>query len=238
MMYAPCAKEFAQMTFQLGLQASDGIVLASDRLFQDFNVYGERDVSYGSKFLFGTGVVCCYSGDKASEYAANRVRNVDWASVPNDTESIRECLKACGRDAWKEWEREAGSVYPAIRKVIVVCWDTLWLLEVSESSLANRKDDRVVAGDAPNTSRHIVNRYAEGCQNMRMDRLVSLVAHAVICAGDENPHGVGGLEVVLVPKGGAARALSAQQEKCLRDHVVALGHDIRERLLAVWSFTE
>ena len=226
------------MTFQLGLQARDGIVLASDCLFQEFNEYGERDVSYGSKFLFGAGVVCCYSGDKVSEYAANNVRAIDWASVPNEIESIRQCLKDCGNSAWKQWERETGTAFHAIRKIIVVCHDMLWLLEVSESPLANQRHDRVVAGDAPNTARHIINRYAEVCQDMSMHRLIGLAAYTVICAGDENPRGVGGLEVVIVPKGSAARALTVQQREQLQAHAVALGRSMRESLLATFDLRE
>lgn len=97
------------MTLQVGLVGSDGLVLASDRLLQQTDGAGGRSVSYTSKFLQGDGVLCCWSGDSVSEWAANSIRT---SQFPRSClrPRHRQAAKACsGRidnlclDAFRSW---------------------------------------------------------------------------------------------------------------------------------------
>src|ERR1700704_2778983 len=128
-MQNPSTEELNEMTFQIGLVGSDGIVMASDTLVQTFEGPG-RSVSHRSKFLHGDGVVCCWSGDSVAEAAANIVRGMAWHDISPDRESIREELKIAGSEAWVEM-KDLAEAYPGvIRKVIVACHGMLWVLEL------------------------------------------------------------------------------------------------------------
>jgi hypothetical protein len=228
------AEEQNAMTLQVGLVGIDGIVIASDRLLQQTDGLGGRSVSYISKFLQGEAVLCCWSGDSVSEHAANIIRDVKWSDVPREKEAVRAELKRLGNQALAEKEeawKDAGQQPPQfVRKVIVGCHDTLWLLEIQHpSSTANPFQDRVVAGDPANTSRHFMNKYADGSYQLPVTQLVTLAAYVVLQAAEEHPKGIGGLELVVLPKGGVPLFLNSEQEnqltqRCKRISLSIEGH--------------
>jgi hypothetical protein len=120
--------------------------------------------------------------------------------------------------------------------VIIACHDELWLLEVGlPRSLAHPRV-RVVAGDIENTARHFINKYGQDCESQPLDRLVTLAAYTVLVAGEENPHGVRGLEIAVIPKGGAPIFLTSEEEQELKRLSDGLDAAIRERLLQPFKY--
>jgi len=223
------------MTLQVGLVGADGLVFASDRLLQQTDGQGGRSVSYTSKFLEGDAVLCCWSGDSVSEHAANIIRDVRWSEISPEKEAIRAELKRLGDHALAEKEqtwKESGQPPPLfIRKVIVGCHDRLWLLEIQHpGSTANPIQDRIVAGDPQNTARYFMNKYANGSYRLSMDRLIVLAAYVVLQGADENPKGVGGLEVVVIPKGGAPIFLKNEREEELKQRCENISLAIEQHL--------
>jgi hypothetical protein len=231
----PSREELNAMTFQVGLVGSDGLVIASDRLLQQIE-NGGRSASLSSKFLSGDAVICCWSGDSVAEHIANVVRGLSWGDVSSERESVREMLKCAGDMALSEMEQDhmrKGWVMDlrVTRKVIVAFRDMLWLLDVrSPASIANQVYDRVVAGDADNTARCFANKFALGCQKRPVKELVRLAAYAVLAAGDENPHGVRKLEIVVIPKGNSPIFLASEHEQELEDLSNQLNISIAEHL--------
>ena len=235
-MQSDYVREINRMTLQVGLVGLDGSVIASDQCMQQFEG-GIRCVMTSSKFHQGTGVVCCWSGDSVAEHAANAVRVVNWNDIPGDKERIRAELIRIGDMTWEmreQFYKEAGqSLYLGIvRKVMVACHDSLWLLELGRrSSIANACSDRIVAGDPQNSARFFVNRYAAGCEQRPISKLVFLAAHAVLMGHFENPGGISGLEVAIIPKGSDPFFLTSAEIKDLAILSEGLSQSIGERLL-------
>ena len=214
-MQSPSAEELNAMTLQVGLVGSDGIVLASDRLVQVYE-NGSRSVTRTSKFLHGADALCCYSGDSVSEQTAYEIRDHDWSTVDSrDMEAVRSVLRDLGNAGYNKAQALYGVLPGIVRKVLAVHSDQLWLLTISaqNTSLANQVLDRAVAGDIENTSRYFMNKYANQCESSSVSELIRLAAYTILAAGEENPHGVGGLELYAIPTGKRSILLSAAQEQ-------------------------
>ena len=234
----PSAEEVNAMTLQVGLVGVDGLVVASDTLLQQV----ERSRSTGSisKFFKDIpGLICCYSGDTVAEGAASRIRRL-WRDNPPAPETVQDELERIGEEAWVEHNEHAARRGQPLnlgvaRKVMVACYDELWLLEIGPHSLAHRRPDRVVAGDAENTAKHFINKFGTGCEHLPVNHLIMLAAYAVIVAGEENPYGVGGLEVIVIPKGGQPVILTSDQNDELRKLSRNLDALIKENLTSRFS---
>jgi hypothetical protein len=203
-------QEFKTMTYQVGLVGADGFVLASDQMLKQFEGT-ELHRGLISKFLSAPGVTCCWSGDSVAEHAANAVHRLDWAAIPREKEEIRRALIEAGDGEYRRMAKLAGPLFVIPRKVLVAAHnETLWLLEVGERSIANQRLDRVIAGDTENTARHFIKQYAEGCYLRPVDDLIFLAGYTILAAADENPCGVGGLEIAVFRPGREPRFLSRE----------------------------
>jgi hypothetical protein len=213
----PIEEEVNAMTLQVGLVATDGVVLASDRLLGQFEGSGFSQVRT-SKFLGSDRVLCCYSGDTVAEHAAYHIVSSEEFPFPLEKEALRNALIAAGNKAWREIGMPAGlHEWAPTRKVLVALGGTipfsqLWVVHVSPSTIANEVLDKVVAGDDRNTARHFLNNYV-AWPPADMSHLVVIAAHTVLAGGRENPSGVGGLEVALVPKNGRPVFLPLDRER-------------------------
>lgn len=229
---AELARKLNAMTLQVGLVGSDGIVLASDRKIRTLE-YGSDSVSMGSKFLRGAGSVCCWSGDSISEQCAYAVRAYDWATVPDDVEEMRSALKQLGNSAYRATEDQHGVPLNCIRKVLAAVRNQLWVVEIGgrDTSTANQVLDRAVTGDIHNTCRYFMNKYANDCYFSPVNNLIGLAAYTILAAGEENPYGVGGLEVYVIPAGQPAILLDAARERDLKIWFERTAETIRGMLL-------
>jgi hypothetical protein len=235
----PSVEELNAMTLQVGLVGNDGIVLASDRLFQSYE-YQARSVSRGSKFLSGAGVICCCSGDSLAEQSAYGVRDYDWtAVVSSDVEANQSALRQIGNTAFRNMQTQFGTVRNVVSKVLVVLHeDQLWLLDatVHNGCTARLVPDRQVTGDIGNTCRYFMNKYANFSNLRPVSELISLAAYTILAAGEENPYGVGGLEIYVIPTHKPPILLSAAQEQELEIWFKEAAESIRDRLLHPFDY--
>lgn len=231
------------MTLQVGLAGIDGVVLVSDRLSTDWEGEVDRNKSLTSKFLQGNGFTCCWSGDKVAQFAAANICKIKFKDRFKGTpeqrrEIIRKELEKAGTRAWKQvfGRQITQATNGTIRKVIAACPDgNIWLLEFTRRfPMANPKYDRIVAGDIRNSAAWFINNYipfGEAPIPLPMSDLIFAAAHAVLVGAIENPSGIRGIEVVVIPKGGAPIFLTPEQEGELKRRSDRLTAAIREQLL-------
>lgn len=239
-MQYPSTEELNRMTLQVGLDGENGLVITSDRLLQQFEGGGKSIDRRFSKFFSAPGLTCCWSGDTIAEHTANSIRRV-WMEHPFAKSAVQNELQHAGDISWAEHEALAERRgHPlnlgVTRKVIVACHDELWLLEVCRPRSLAHSRSRVVAGDAENTACHFINKYGTD-PNLPVSRLITLAAYAVIVAGDENPTGISGLEIAVIPKGAEVFFLTAEQEKALEGRCRAIAENIGEQLLRPFEIT-
>jgi hypothetical protein len=220
------------VTLQIGFVGIDGLVIASDRLVGQMEI--DRDslvLGYSSftttKFEIGAEFLCCFSGDKIAELAAIKVRDLRRESGT----PLKEMLESAGNEAWKHYENVPFD--RVTRKLIVAApmpvW-SLWQLEIDEVSIARPVLDKVIAGDPINSARHFVTNYLPKGDPIPLpvNQLVFLAAHGIVRGGKENPRGVGGLQVVVIPKDGLPRFLTTEQEQELKKRSESLDASIED----------
>jgi len=234
-------QELKFVTLQIGLVGIDGLVIASDRLVGQMEIDRETfapgfSTFTTTKFEVGKDFLCCLSGDKIAERAAITVRDFKFA---DGRRSVKEMLESAGNEAWKHYENVPFDA--VTRKLIVASskpeW-SLWQLEIDELSLARPVYDKVIAGDPINSARHFVTNYAPlgGPIPLPINRLIFLAAHGIVRAGKEHPRGVGGLEVVVIPKSGSPTFLTPEQERELKKRSESLDASIGEQILADFDY--
>jgi hypothetical protein len=194
-------------------------VSPKDRLEQAFESTA-RSPLRTSKFLRGVTSLCCYAGDDTSKLAAYDIQATDWSDLKftDDFEEIRSTLRLIGNSRYNIMEERNGGVsMPAVRKVLAFICNQLWVLSINgkNTSTADQVFDKAVSGDIINTCRYFTNKYANNCYVSPVCDLIRLAAYVVLAAGEENPYGVGGLEIYVVPHGKLPVALSVSQEEDL-----------------------
>jgi hypothetical protein len=233
----PTLEELNAMTLQVGLVGSDGVVIASDRLMSQFEGSGFTQITT-SKFLSGSDSVCCYAGDIVAQHAAYHVRD---SNCRGDKEELRQTLIEAGNKAWRECGGPGGlSELGISRKVIVAFRNSpspLWLLQIFKTSIANEVMDKVVAGDDKNTARHFSNNYVP-YPPLPISKLINLAAHVVLVGGKENPSGVRGLEVVVIPRGESPIFLSKDQEDEMEQRFQRTDSSFGKRLTSPYTFRQ
>lgn len=239
-MRRPSVEELNAMTLQIGMVGSDGIVLASDTMVQQYE-NDSRSVSHCSKFFLGAEVLCCYAGDTIAERCAYGIRSHDWSPIASSSEKedTRLALIQIGNLECRKTEDQYGTLPNVIRKVLAVIHSNqLWLLEINgkDGSTANLIRDRAVSGDVANTCRYFMNKYANDCLVRPISELICLAAYTILAAGEENPHGVGGLEIYVIQTRKPPVLLNATQEQALKDWFKQTTKVIKNRLSRQFDF--
>jgi hypothetical protein len=230
--------ELDAMTLQVGLVGFDGVVIASDRRLVVYEGKS-RSSSQISKICTSDSVTCCWAGDDLSEWAAQSVIKRPWTRDACQSEAFMVTeLSKNGCEDWKEYTRQRGEPVAMSRVVMVAVHAnaSLWRLDVGPRSNARRHFDRLVTGDPGNTARHFVNKYAANCCNEPVARLITLAAYAIIVGGEENPHGVDGLEVAVIPKNGTTIKLTESQERELYQRASVISQKARDGLLEPFQY--
>ena len=222
------------MTLQIGLVGSDGIVLASDRLV---NVYegGDYTLSLRSKFYSNDGVVCCWSGDAVARHAAAYVSDSEWSDTDRDKQ-----LRSCSDRAWQLQfgTLKVPMVQQMTRRKLLVAFPSdcsLWEVELSDSSLAERVLDKTVAGSDRTTIKHLINNYVPR-DSVSVDRLVLIAAHAILIGHREQNGDIDGLQVSIIKKGEPPLFLSTEQENELIKRSSAIHNLLSEQLLQPFDY--
>lgn len=94
-----------------------------------------------------------------------------------------------------------------------------------------------MSGDAANTARYFINKYASQCQRLHTVRqLVGLASYAVLAGAQENPHGIGGLDVLVMQTGNAPMFLSDERIQELEKKFERTSEGIAKSLLKPFAF--
>ena len=223
------------MTLQIGLVGSDGVVLASDRLV---NVYEGSDYtrSLRSKFFSNDGVVCCWSGDSVARHAASYVRDLDWSTSEDRDQQLRSCND-------RAWKLQFGSTNVPMaqqmtRRKLLVAFPSdcsLWEVELSDSSLAERVLDKTVAGSNRTTIKHLINNYIPK-NPLPVGSLLLMAGHAILMGHREQSGDIDGLEIAIIRAGEGIRFLSEEQTRELTERSDAIHTSITEQLLQPFDY--
>jgi len=230
--------EEVQVTFQLTMVGSDGILLASDTQVTEIgtNSYRETHSTYKIEIHEQEEVTyCCSGGDlalTAAEGILSNLRARQADKVLTDA-GLKELLRESGNEALEAtpiiigWgcQHNTGTVLLVIPIGNVL---TSWVLYVQHDNNPERRRcsvERVLtharSGDTANSAIFFVQKYFPGHPKLPLRRLLPLAAHAVLMAGKLNPAGVSGLDIVLCTRTGFRR-LEEDEINKLVDQSIAL----------------
>ncbi len=207
--YAQLIKEIeAPVTFQVGLLAKDGVVLASDQLVTKISPAPQkvRTTSLSDKIevLADYGLCYCCTGDNFTVEVAKHI--VAALELEKDKEeNYRERLIRTAQDAVviqaKRLTREIGSVNGDIllaRRTPVGTFE-LWQIGLfpPTAGIATRIQDKTTQGDFGNLAQFFIERYYPKVPaSLSVKQLLPLAAHTVLMASTMNPY-VRGLEIAI-----------------------------------------
>ena len=196
-------QEARRMTFQLGFNASDGVLLASD--LKHTSLYGYRTSQIAPKIKISKTqkMACCSAGDTdfcfALENIVNRALSDGSAKFTGSPIMVRQLLFDCLRRAQEEDEAYrqksrlpttiGGSTIFAFRDGPVVdLWTVRATGQFPEISLV-LPGECVKAGDANSPAVFFPERYLEKLPNT-VEALIPLAVHTVLMAEGEFVKGV------------------------------------------------
>jgi 20S proteasome alpha/beta subunit len=191
------------VTFQLGLIARDGIVLASDTLYVQ-NIDGQRSTYHSEKIGLGADalVAYCCAGDELAVRAAHFLSARRFA--PQD--DFRGRMMGAIQEARNE---NVGADFRGGHILAVHRTNDgpeLWFTAISNGQVVRRVNHgKIVAGDTGNAAVFFAERYFPNASIPTVEELLPLAAHSVLMAGELNPGGVDGLEIAIIRSTGAEK---------------------------------
>jgi len=198
-----------RVTFQIGIRAGDGVILASDtRVVQQGKI---RTSSDASKYFTGANIACCSSGTEYAEDVADYcVRNFN-PLIAIDEQIERACRTMF--DAMRSRGGDPGLFYGGVLTAHCDGKDTrLWTTSLRQLPDGKTKSTTEVStyeyiGDNANSAVFIAEKYIRPAilRRLPMRDLALVAAHTVLMAGEINPSTVGGLEIFLCDSSGFNR---------------------------------
>jgi len=212
--------EEGPVTFQVGMLASDGVLLASDMLTIEKVVNKPAALSQREKIVLrrDKGIAYCCAGDElASAVGKEIAERIDSSSYSDLagflSNSVEEIVARDAPVGYSSWF--GGSV-------LLVCGSgplELWRLNFIKQSarppeVYRIKGRFVTTGDECNYARLYLEQYFPGHRDRKptVADLVPLAAHTVLVAADLNPQEIQGLEIVLCTQSGFERLPEARTE--------------------------
>ena len=190
------------MTFQIGLVGTDGFVIASDRKahFAQRTRWGASTdkLSVSEE----NGIITAFSID---DIALNVSSDLVRLEIPMgaQTETVRALLKEASDKSWKTHipkKRDGTPGSNTVSKVIFGCGknsNSLWLVDVQESSVVRRIEDRCFAGDQINPAVYFAERYyAPGSGLRPINELIFVATHTVLMGAPLN-NAIEGLQLAI-----------------------------------------
>ncbi len=204
------------MTFQVGIVATDGILLASDRCLTRYLESGSRATSQQQKIFFNrnTDVAYCSCGDDWASLAAKIHADEftpDCEIAENMDGARRKAIKACIELEGVERARARhGTVLCVHRRGKEL---DLWSMDLGPSVITGSivvqagprypasVTARIWSGDYGNSAVYFLERHLrEGAIPLPLQSLKFIAAHAVRTASKINPSGIEGLEILICTK--------------------------------------
>lgn len=205
-------REEVPVTFQIGIVANNGVILASDKAAT--HLAGKVDsISITDKIKFSNSPMMCYcwAGDDTlmSSVVRRFLAKVD--SKPNLGEQIIKSLEEAAWDEFKALYGPLESPSPCTQSlhressmlVACPCFDgtKLFRLGFSRTPSVNIVHDKTVEGLAGNAAAFFLERYYRSFANQdrTVEALLPVAAHCILMGGKVNPN-VHGLELALCTK--------------------------------------
>jgi 20S proteasome alpha/beta subunit len=224
-----------RVTFQIGIRAGDGVILASDtRVIQQGKI---RTSSDSSKYFSGSHIACCSSGTENAEDVADYcVRNFN-PLIAIDEQIERACRVMF--DAMRSRGGDPGRFYGGVLTAHCDGKETrLWTTSLRQLPDGKTKSPVEVStyeyiGDNANSAVFIAEKYIRPAILRRSSKrdMVFIAAHTVLMAGEINPSTVGGLEIFLCDSSGFNR-LSEDEITELSRRSAELDAEISRRLFS------
>ena len=216
------------MTYQIGVVASDGVLLASDRLYSRFG-QGAASTHSADKIVVHQplGLAYCCSGDDLSVAVAQDIcAGYPWPA------NVRDHLTIAAQNVAINWKHKqmpgrGGSVLFARKTNDAV---ELWRVQVSTPAFAERIDDRVPQGDPSNNASFFIEHYLpirNGYRKLPLENLKFVAAHIILMAAHS---GVSGLEILLCRPDAGFYRLNEEEIDELKQKSAALDRTIQSSL--------
>lgn len=217
------------MTMQVAMAGRDVVVLASDKLMMRSGEYEQeiRATGFSSKIKISKDrriAISCAKNMETAERIAERIiaeaDEIDWV-YPEDRirEMAKDVLKGAGERTDVQCLIVCTQPKPRIFRLTNTPGPSGWL-ELRE------EEQKAYAGDNQNSAIFWAERYYK--PGLSVAELLRLSAHLIVTAGEINPSGVGGLELVICDAAGCHRfpdeslAMIESQSKAHSDELADL----------------
>jgi hypothetical protein len=214
--YADYPPEDYPVTFQLGLAASDGWIIASDTLENRFagaaSFPNTRETRHTRKISYDPTAKIAYTscGDEVTREVTEQIikqYQAQFGTRPLDDiadyVTLKQLLEDTGERICKKMQ--AAKRPPQLRDAFFVFNHTLPFWTVSlrpqarvRTSCAESVTDKLFNGDSTTLAKWFIEQYYRETYSVR--ELLPMVAHSILTAGALNPSGVGGLEILCLEK--------------------------------------
>jgi hypothetical protein len=218
------------MTFQIGMVASDGIILASDTRAGRWDKF--KTTSEVRKLVCcpELGVAYCCAGSDVAILAARKATEL---AEQQPGLSMERCAEKAAIEVWREEYGDPNPRERQYRESVLIAKVTgsdsgLWRLNITSSSYCESILDKDINGDASNSAVFFSEQYFQKMPNT-IGSLLPLAAHTVLMAGDRNQTGVGGLEIAIC-RIGECRKLTEKELAPLRDFSKRLDDSMLKQL--------
>jgi hypothetical protein len=226
------------MTLQVGMIASDGILIASDKCMTELS--SARSTSLMSKIIhlreFKT--FYCFSGDDCAWLAGQDFQKKLRAGF-NFDDTIQE-LQSIGNVRWQTEKNEFESksrrwVEDADRRLTIAFYGRnpaeLWHLKIAKQSQAIPIFDKRISGDLSNTAVFFSERYFRNQNRLNLTALKKLAAHVILMGHELNQPSVDGLEIMTFRYGDELAQSATETELAeLQEFSLTLDSYIQSRL--------
>jgi hypothetical protein len=209
------------MTFQIGMVAADGIIIAGDTRVTN-QAGTSRTFSNTSKIVCSVDPpgMYCWSGDCNHEEIANRfLKSLSIEKPEPSLDRIMELgLEAAEEQNSHGWAHQIGAV-------LIACLSEgkplLWRIDYAQCVTRPKIIyDKAASGDLLNSAVFFADNYYY--LNRPINFLLPLAAHCVLMAGKMNPTGVGGLEAAIW------RQSESRPRRLEREEIAALERKSKE----------
>lgn len=211
------------MTMQVGMMASDGVLIAGDKVWannESTQYASARHTSNTTKIEInydkGVAIACARSMELATRVAQDLLSELDpgdWAGPENRIKPITTKLL----EQLPEKRRHFQCIIATARPEFQLFHLYAGLYDLQKGVECRRQDHTVFAGDTMNSAVFWRERYYSSWEGspLPIDQLIPLAAHIVLSAGQIGRGAIGGLEIVRCDKDGV-RHLSKQSIEKLK----------------------
>jgi hypothetical protein len=196
------------MTMQVGMVGKDGVLIASDTLWQntDVNQYSDsRDTTHATKieknYERGIAIACARNMELASRVAKDLIREMSDDDWGESERAVAIANKALGEARSQRQEFQCTIITTKHQQRIV----KLYAIQGSSHKAQFQScHPTVFAGDMTNTAKFWSERYYSSWSgSLRpIHELIPLAAHLIVSAGEIGPGAVNGLEIVVCDPSG------------------------------------